>query len=391
MNRIFFIGAMHSIDADPELDTMTLLQRTGNNTGNLYIGHSTFRHLKPEIWSRNMRLDPAQIESDYDVIVIPASNFLYAGFDLGHLADFLEKVKLPCVMIGVGSQAPNYDSEIILQKGTVRFLKIVSERSVSIGARGFFTASWLEKYGIKNVDIIGCPSFFWTCRPTLSVAKKDFSEVSKIALNGSRNVVAHSSNPAKMQRIETALLREALHFDADFFVQNEPQEAFLARKMKGEVSDSLLTPILNYYGADTSDKQVIEFFENHTRLFFDISEWSAAIRSYDFAVGSRFHGNIIALQNGVPAFVIAHDARTQELCELLHLPFLTINDIEFVSLEWLYELADYNSISAVYNQLFNNYIDFLEKNGLKHTLKREVKISTGDKLTSYCAVQRILR
>jgi hypothetical protein len=87
------------------------------------------------------------------------------------LADFLEKVKLPCVMIGVGSQAPNYDSEIKLQKGTVRFLKIVSERSVSIGARGFFTASWLEKYGIKNVDIIGCPSFFWTCRPTLSVAK----------------------------------------------------------------------------------------------------------------------------------------------------------------------------------------------------------------------------
>jgi hypothetical protein len=185
-----------------------------------------------------------------------------------------------------------------------------------------------------------------------------------------------------MQRIETALLREALHFDADFFVQNEPQEAFLARKMKGEVSDSLLTPILNYYGADTSDKQVIEFFENHTRLFFDISEWSAAIRSYDFAVGPRFHGNIIALQNGVPAFVIAHDARTQELCELLHLPFLTINDIEFVSLEWLYELADYNSISSVYNQLFNNYVDFLEKNVLKHTLKREVKISTVDKLTS---------
>ena len=390
MQRVFFVGAMHEVDADPSLDTVTLLNRTGGNTGNMLIGNSVFRHLAPDQWSRNMRRPPEEIKELYDVVVIPASNFLHSGSDLGHVADFLEKVDLPCVMIGVGSQAPHYDAKIEVGEGTQRFFKVVSERSVSIGVRGEFTASWIEKFGIKNIEMIGCPSLFWTCNPSISISKKPFSEVKKIALNGSRNVISHSSDPQKMRKVESALLRQVIEYDASFFVQNEHQEAILARKKEGEVKDSLTDPILKYYGANGSSDKIRSFFINHSKIYFDIPEWASEISSYDFSIGTRFHGNMIAVQNGVPAVIIVHDSRTKELCELLHFPYLSINDIDRVSLQYLYELCDMSSITSVYNQLYNNYIDFLNKNNLDHILRPERSLSLGSNMFSYKILQKFL-
>jgi polysaccharide pyruvyl transferase WcaK-like protein len=45
-----------------------------------------------------------------------------------------------------------------------------------------------------------------------------------------------------------------------------------------------------------------------------------AIRKFDFVVGARFHGIMLAIQAGVPGAVITHDSRTQELCQTLAIP-----------------------------------------------------------------------
>jgi len=394
--KVFFLGAVPSANLNSgdsgglsSIDTQTLMTRVGHNTGNMLIGHSVLRHLSVQNWTADYTLLASEIEKEYDHIVIPASNFLYSGYDLGGMAQFVENVKLPCTMIGVGSQAPTYDSPIELQKGTLRLLQVVSERSVSIGARGHFTAHWLNKLGIKNVEVIGCPSFFWTCNPTLSITKKDFKHVSRLALNGSRNVITHSSDPQKMRRVETELLRQALGFKAEFFAQNEYEEIVLARGRKEEINDSVLQPILDYYGASQRD-DVANFFRNHCRIFFDIPSWAEAVKEHDFSIGTRFHGNMIALQNGVPAVVISHDVRTQELCELLHIPFLRLPDISRLSIEWMYKMADFDSITTVYNSLFNNYIDFLESNKLRHVLKKEHILPRSNGMSCYKSVQALL-
>lgn len=395
--RAFFLGAVPSADLSSEdvgvqsdLSTPVLMQRIGHNTGNMLIGHSVLRHLSPGKWSADYNLKVAEIEENYDHIVIPASNFLYSGYDLSGMADFVERIKLPCTMIGVGSQAPTYDSKIELQPGTLRLLKVVSERSKSIGARGHFTADWLNKFGIKNVEVIGCPSFFWTCLPTLSVNKKPFGNVLNIAINASRNVINHSPDPKRMRLIETQILRQALQFKCEFFVQNEYNESILARGKSDEINDSIFSPILDYYGADAQDEATKIFFRDHCRIFFDIPSWADAIKQFDFSIGTRFHGNMIALQNGVPAVVIVHDVRTQELCELLHIPFLKLKDIKRFSLEWIYEMANFESTSAVYNQLFNNYINFLEANGLPHILQKQHALPKSSGMNSYRAVQKLL-
>lgn len=63
-------------------------------------------------------------------------------------------------MIGAGAQAYEFGGCIALTEGTRCFLGYVAARSVSIGVRGHYTAEVLARLGIRNVDVIGCPSAF---------------------------------------------------------------------------------------------------------------------------------------------------------------------------------------------------------------------------------------
>jgi Polysaccharide pyruvyl transferase len=52
------------------------------------------------------------------------------------------------------------------------------------------------------------------------------------------------------------------------------------------------------------------------------------LQRFDFVVGTRFHGAMLALQAGVPAAVIAHDSRTYEMCTTMGVPVRSAEDVE---------------------------------------------------------------
>ena len=58
--------------------------------------------------------------------------------------------------------------------------------------------------------------------------------------------------------------------------------------------------------------------------FFDIEDWMNYIRNFHFVLGTRFHGTLIALLNGIPSVAFVIDARTREMCELLNIPHVDI-------------------------------------------------------------------
>jgi hypothetical protein len=104
-------------------------------------------------------------------------------------------------------------------------------------------------------------------------------------------------------------------------------------------------------------------------VFFDIGEWQSFIQGHDFVCGSRLHGGMIALQNEIPAFIIAHDTRTMEICDFIGVPHLKINtNLNHFSLKDCYENADYSFFVNRRAELYDLYISFLESNGLKHKL-----------------------
>ena len=95
MTRILFAGAPVEAVTGTDLDYKTKFDLTGKNTGNLLIGCSLRRQLAHTSYKFGTGQNPATVNQEFDLIAIPAANFIFKGFDFGYLADFLEKTTLP--------------------------------------------------------------------------------------------------------------------------------------------------------------------------------------------------------------------------------------------------------------------------------------------------------
>lgn len=369
--RVFYAGARSDVPLQQNAAIADRLKSTGNNTGNLLIGHAIKRQLDGTVDQVSMSSDAKQIEENYDYIVIGASNFLFERFDLTYYADFLERVHLPCVIIGLGAQAPDYGHRVTVPRGTTRMMKIISERSTSLGVRGYFTASVLEQMGIKNVRVIGCPSLYWTCKPTILISRQRFDSSCRIAVNGSSNVVEHSIDVCAARRVESLLANLAFRNGYPYILQNEMPQMSIALGEEPELDDAVILSLRKRHGLlDVSNGDFLNFVKSRMVAFFDVNEWMAYITSFDFVIGSRFHGCLIAILNGIPATMFVHDARTKELCELLHMPRVDIRTVKTTSPRELHESMDLDTIETAYASLYQNYVDFLEENKIAHRLER---------------------
>lgn len=372
MKRILFWGAPSMVDISENDTTKNLFIKTGQNTGNLFIGYSVYQQLKFQK-SLSGRLEgifntmsPEEISDNFDTLVIPASNFINSYQDFSIHADYFEKLKIPCVVIGLGSQVDiDFSDNIKLKKGTLKFLKVLSEKSVSIGVRGNYTADFLSKIGIKNTDVIGCPSFFYRMQPTMAVSKKPTDKIANIAFNSDPSLYYIDG----LQTLLAKFYDEMLGWQSRYIVQNEMPLAIMSRNKTDEIPDDVVQDSLAFFKWDKNNSRALNFIKNNIDVFFSIPDWENHIRKFDFSVGPRFHGNMIALQNGVPALILVHDGRTRELCEFLQLPHVFIRDLKSVALKNLYELTDLTGMLSIYEKRYENYISFLNKNGLDHKLK----------------------
>ena len=131
-------------------------------------------------------------------------------------------------------------------------------------------------------------------------------------------------------------------------------------------------PVTEYFGT-VSASVVSDFFRDHTRYFADIDAWEQFIRSQNLSIGTRFHGNLIALINGVPALMIIHDSRTMEMCTLMGIPSIHLSELgtQSNSGDYIAEQInnlDFTRFERAYCELYKRYVGFLNANGLPHNL-----------------------
>jgi hypothetical protein len=377
--KYYFYGAPLHAQISDSMPLQERLSLTGNNTGNLFIAYAVERHLgTPAEWQLfGHDIDTDRINNEFDKVIIPASNFVNSYSDLGGVASILKKIKIPLVAIGIGSQASQFTDKIELKKGTMEFLQVLSERSVTLGARGNFTAEKLFDIGIKNVDVTGCPTIYFNSDPGFQINKKEYSPSFKVAVNfGRRKENLH-------------LLKMAIKHKFPFFAQSELLELNVMDGNAGP-KDIAKDPLYKKSGTIDSN-ELSRYLKTYGKVYYNLPDWITELSSYDFSIGPRLHGNMIAFQHGVPALWFTHDTRTKEIADLANLPNISILDIEKVtSLETFYDLADFSAFNRVYPLIYNNYIDFLERNQLQHTLtKAEVPNSERwNQLHSYDQYQR---
>jgi Polysaccharide pyruvyl transferase len=387
MARVLYLGPPASVRMPPDGSAADLMLAVGRNTGNLFIGDAIRRHLsvasfqtaesllqqqgEPRTTPRLARLDKldrAFIESSYDVIVIGAANFLFEQFDFSGWADFLESVRIRCVIIGLGAQAPDYGRPVTVPAGTMRMVKIIAERSRSLGVRGRFTAATLERLGIKNVRVIGCPSMYWTCQPTLSLKPSNVSQRLVVYTNGSASVAEHSFDPDAARRVEAMIAR--LSFDHGYaYVLQDEVDLMAVVRAGSNLDPATVDHLKARYGLSAIGADVfLEFVRRRMKVFSETGDWLNAVRHADLVLGTRFHGCVVGLLAGVPCMLFVHDARTREMSELLQIPRLDVSSVREIDVGTLYDSLNLEPTQASYAGLYRNYVEFLDENDLEHGL-----------------------
>ena len=174
MKRILIRTGMLPLAAYNPMDVI-YNNMIGSNIGNMLFPYSISRTLMTEEvqlfpFSTEKSYSAAEIHrinETYDCLILPFANAFRISFieDLKKVTDVVKKLKIPCIVVGVGAQArigkrlENKELAEVVQA----FMKAVLEKSAIVGLRGEFTADYLRQLGFreeKDFTVIGCPSMY---------------------------------------------------------------------------------------------------------------------------------------------------------------------------------------------------------------------------------------
>jgi hypothetical protein len=297
-----------------------------------------------------------------DVAVLRGSNYVHANMSWGKLGIAIERSRVPVVAFGIGAQAPRYEN-IALSPETERVLKVISERSHSVGCRGRFTAETLEKLGIRNAVPIGCPSLFRRNDPSLKVRLPPKEEIRRIAFTVARGVAGiycddqHVAREKQLKAIEDLSRR----YDVYLITQSEKAEKLFYYRMYDRIEEAK-TRMRN----SAWDLAKLPWLEQlyWSRIFFGTSPaaYESMMAFCDLALGYRLHGNIMALSQGKPTIYHTYDSRTRELVEHFAIPSYDIMSENSFSLEEMLSPGLFDGFNARYPIAYNEMREFLIAN-----------------------------
>jgi hypothetical protein len=340
----------------------------GTNSGNLLFSTAVTRALSVEgtqvvpdsLLIERTEVSDAEVDrinAEFDAYVVPLANAFRPQFlaPLRRLTRFIERLRIPVVVVGVGTQLPltgdTSDVSDELADGVRAFVRAVLDRSSSIGVRGEVTRKFLIDLGIPavGVDVIGCPSIF-DAGPGLTVERKThaITPTSRIAFN---TALANRGAGRFVERV-----------GADF------TEAVFIGQSNLELELLLWgTPIARQQAGVPSSVSHPLYAQDRLRFFVDPSTWVGYLAERDFSIGARIHGNVAALLARTPAVVLAADSRTLELADYHEIPHRITHDLGAgLDVAGLYDGIDLDAFNRRVPENFERYCTFLDRNGLEH-------------------------
>jgi hypothetical protein len=339
----------------------------GNNSGNLIFIDAAWKLLATrgtEITAAGLAANPAraaELSETHDVFVVPLANAFRLGWEvqLERLAALVEQLTIPVVVLGVGVQgginfSPNHLKRI--EPLVRRFVGAVLDHGPRIGVRGETTATYLEGLGFHDVEVIGCPSMFMHGKG-LEVTRRvrEIDRESRLAIN-----IGHSMSSPYLAQLGEFIDRHVARY---------PRLTHF-----GQDRSTLELLVNGVIDPNTLKLPRMPIPESHpllrrgrVRFYIEPWPWIADLADFDFAFGSRIHGNLAALIAGTPAFVLAHDARTLELARYFEIPHRALPDLTAdADAADLYAEADYGPLISGHARRWEVFAAYLERHGLRH-------------------------
>lgn len=344
----------------------------GSNTGNLLFHYSVTRALmtqqdmefETQFSAFNGRMDEiaARVNAEFDCFAIPLANAFRGDYipKLNMLTQFIRKLKIPCVVIGVGVQAGKKESlhgGFAFDDAVKDFASAVLDRSAMIGTRGAFTNEYLKTLGFseeRHFTAIGCPSMYMFGSDLPKIVKRQLTAESKVSVNGKIDSSA---------AIHALIAHGCEELPNYWYIPQRIEELWMMyarmpipRRKKWNLPE--------YIPVDFSNRLLRE---RRSVAFLNVPSWLEFMRDLDFTYGCNIHGNIAAYLAGTPALVVARDLRVAELANYFEFPMVSQEELQRrPSIVEAYERADYSKVSANHPQRFAHFVDFLNANGLDH-------------------------
>lgn len=368
MKKIGILSCEGSIKNSYTLSDEELITQIGQNSGNLVFQYAAWNIIEDEKIKIRYDMTQQQIEDDCSCVVVPSSCFIREDMDLGGFVNFLKKIKVPIIFLGLGVQSDSYDVlGFNFHDSILELIEILKNNFV--GVRGEYTQKVLESFGVENSIIIGCPSNFIAPEENINKVKKNWDlEISHTFCNScifwSKNQMVNNAE----QKIFDMMLEKS----GPYVVQSIAPMINLFRSNNPELVENFKS-IKNALCKEISNIEFLNILNNRFRFYIDANQWLEDCGRSTFSYGLRFHGNMVSFQAGVPTVWIYHDARTQELCETMGLPRISLKDFvsdEIQSLEDLKQRCEINwdEHDQKRSVLRNNLKFILNTHGVKSKL-----------------------
>ena len=299
------------------------------NYGDMLVCAALLRQIKSKVHSRVNFGEVSVGKVDY--AIVRGSTYLHREFDYGAAIRTIESLDCPVATVGLGAQNPDQDVKFLDNVPLARrFIEVLTEKSKSISVRGAFTAAVVERLGGKSLRITGCPSLFYGGRNIRVSVPDSLAHPSRrlgLSIHSGLSKNIFCRDPDRTLTLHTEAIRYCLEHAAvtDIFEQGSPLEAKIGR---------IDLPLPERLGAATgfiqrirgggkiSEEELLPLF----RTIFATEEWLSKARDLDAMIGFRFHGNMVALNQGRPCFYFVYDSRIEEFCHLYRLPFNSVED-----------------------------------------------------------------
>lgn len=365
MSNAFIFGLGPAVSNAWRSDTTALYESVGQNTGNLAFQHAVHQHLSRPAGVVGWGATPQQVHQMGEIAVIPGANQFGAHVDYARLAEKVAELECAIVMIGLGAQAKVDGSVPEVPEGTVQWVREIARRSPgggpNISVRGPFTKEVLAHYGLgESAIVLGCPSLFINPDPLLGQRiKANIRPARRIA------VAAGHQTWKALSRVEASLAAMVTATGGSYVGQHGLPMLQLTRGEASRMAEADLRACRDYACPHMDLDEFIRWSERHGAVFFDVPSWMEHYRRFDFVVGARIHGVMLALQAGVPGLCIVHDSRTLELCQTMKVPYVLAKDVkDGIAREQLLDLFDFDADAFDANRRFlaRRYVEFLERN-----------------------------
>lgn len=344
------------------------------NIGDMIVFDSTLKLLRYAELEPMKIMNPsdADIEryaSEFDYVFVRGSNFIHESMEWYRAVEVLEKVKLPVYAIGVGAQASQARA-IALPETSKRFWSLVADRCASIGVRGAFSAQTLRENGIRNVDVVGCPSIFRTRNRDLAIKIPDQREIRKVAFSLRREADrSYTADPeAYLRNQRAALLKVDRQSEMVMSSHGEQEEKAFFLRDEGGIEKAVAEFVRTGWWDGPNDPAMRRIYEKQLFSFFDVARYDEFAKGQDLAVGYRVHGVLPAVAHGVPGVLVAYDTRSQELAETLKIPVVPEAALAEGGWRAVYKEAALTALAKSYAGSYDRMRDFLDRNGAPHRM-----------------------